>query len=234
MIMQRYNVCKTHQDVKKLTLRYISKYGADYYLVGVMPPENEIISGVSIRGHILGGHWIEPWIDHYTSQDYFRADPRMKHILTKDTPLIWNEIKYDEHDAKKIMMEAGNYGLKDGITLSQQNIYGQRIGTSFSGKKMDLENPSMPKDLTFIAACAIDGHMRAKHYDKKSSGLELTLREREVTSLASRGCTSAAIGEKLGITVATVEKHYRSVSTKLTAKNRSHTIATAIRLKLIN
>jgi DNA-binding CsgD family transcriptional regulator len=59
-------------------------------------------------------------------------------------------------------------------------------------------------------------------------------REAEVLSLASHGLSSAAIGEQLSISVATVRTHLQNVRTKLGVTNKAAAVATALRYGLID
>lgn len=58
----------------------------------------------------------------------------------------------------------------------------------------------------------------------------LTLRERQVLDLLSRGLSNAAIGSELGISLPTVKTHVSSVLVKLGAESRTHAAALARKL----
>jgi len=62
----------------------------------------------------------------------------------------------------------------------------------------------------------------------------LTRREREVVAWASQGKSAWEIGEILHITQRTAEQHLANAASKLGAANRTHTVAIAIRNKIIN
>lgn len=62
---------------------------------------------------------------------------------------------------------------------------------------------------------------------------QLTPREKQVISLSAEGLTSAEIAERLGLSARTVNQHVDNVAAKLHTKNRTHTVAEAIRLGLI-
>lgn len=62
---------------------------------------------------------------------------------------------------------------------------------------------------------------------------QLTPREKQVISLSAEGLTSQEIAEQLGLSARTVNQHVDNVAAKLGTKNRTHTVAEAIRLGLI-
>jgi LuxR family transcriptional regulator, quorum-sensing system regulator BjaR1 len=62
----------------------------------------------------------------------------------------------------------------------------------------------------------------------------LTPREKEVIALSAEGLTSAEIAERLGLSARTVNQHVDNVADKLGTKNRTHTIAEAIRHGLLH
>ena len=62
---------------------------------------------------------------------------------------------------------------------------------------------------------------------------ELTPREKEVLSLAADGLTSSAIARRLAISARTVNQHLDNIGSKLRTRNRTQTVAEAIRHNLL-
>lgn len=63
---------------------------------------------------------------------------------------------------------------------------------------------------------------------------EITTREQEVLTLIGAGMTNAAIGEQLGISVKTVDRHRENIMHKLNMHNRVELVKYAIRVGLID
>ncbi len=63
---------------------------------------------------------------------------------------------------------------------------------------------------------------------------EITTREQEVLTLIGEGLTNAAIGEQLGISVKTVDRHRENIMHKLNMHNRVELVKYAIRVGLID
>jgi DNA-binding NarL/FixJ family response regulator len=74
------------------------------------------------------------------------------------------------------------------------------------------------------------------HADPDLSGKvteSLTQRELQVLSLISQGSTTTQIGERLGISIKTVENRRRALFTKLGVQNQSHAVTVAMRNGLL-
>lgn len=65
------------------------------------------------------------------------------------------------------------------------------------------------------------------------AGEPLTPREKEVIALSAQGFTSEEIAERLGMAARTVNQHVDNVARKLGTKNRTHTVAEAIRRNML-
>lgn len=61
----------------------------------------------------------------------------------------------------------------------------------------------------------------------------LTPREKEVITLSADGFTSDEVAERLGMAARTVNQHVDNVARKLGTKNRTHTVAEAIRRNML-
>ena len=118
--------------------------------------------------------------------------------------------------------------LREGTQSGTFELYmpdGARVAVDYSAKA-NVE-PGRHLSLLYFPASTPPGR----------SGLEalpgepkLTDREREVLTLIAMGERGRTIAERLGVSVATVEKHVRNCLRKLGARNRAHAIALALHL----
>ncbi|MGX8010129.1 response regulator transcription factor [Mesorhizobium sp. ORM8.1] len=98
-----------------------------------------------------------------------------------------------------------------------------------------------PKQLTPAEQTAlqiVSYNLFAQTRSFRSVGLKtlpgpLTAREKQVMRLSSEGLTSQEVAERLGMSPRTVNQHIDNVAHKLGTKNRTHTVAEAIRHDLL-
>jgi DNA-binding CsgD family transcriptional regulator len=62
----------------------------------------------------------------------------------------------------------------------------------------------------------------------------LTSREREILHLVAQGYSAKETAQEIGIAPRTVERHIENVRHKLRARNKSHMIAKAVSLRLLD
>ena len=66
-----------------------------------------------------------------------------------------------------------------------------------------------------------------------SQGQTLTTRQKEILRLVAQGCTNREIGQRLGISVRTVEVHRFNLMRRLRVRNVAQRLRQAIALKII-
>ena len=67
----------------------------------------------------------------------------------------------------------------------------------------------------------------------QSSGQTLTTRQKEILSLVAQGCTNREIGQRLSISVRTVEVHRFNLMRRLRVRNVAQLLRQAIAMKII-
>jgi PAS domain S-box-containing protein len=118
--------------------------------------------------------------------------------------------------------------LRDGTQSGSFELYmpdGARVAVDYSAKA-NVE-PGRHLSLLYFPASAPS---RRPGTEALSAEPGLTAREREVLTLIAMGNRGRTIAERLGVSVATVEKHVRNCLRKLCARNRAHAIALALHL----
>jgi PAS domain S-box-containing protein len=76
--------------------------------------------------------------------------------------------------------------------------------------------------------------LAAKAWRRQADAGPLTPREREVLALLAEGMTSSEAATHLGLSTETVETHVRRALRKLGARSRTHAVALALRLDLLD
>ena len=75
--------------------------------------------------------------------------------------------------------------------------------------------------------------LEAPATDQKPNLAQLTEREREVLAFLARGTSNDGIAQRLKVSTHTVKSHVSSLLSKLEAKNRTHAVARARGLGLL-
>ncbi|MEM8750138.1 MAG: LuxR family transcriptional regulator [Pseudomonadota bacterium] len=231
-LLQKFERCTSEDEVTRVTLDAAAEYGVEHYLSGTMPHPGS--SPSEQMNHIIGGYWPEGWARRYFQKNYIDRDPTIDHVRNSSAVLVWNGIQPSSKDEKKVMHEAGDFGLIEGITVPQHSLDGLKIGISFAGRHMDTSNPFAKTALTVIGSYAVATTMRARRRNQGEKLVALTPREREVLYWIAEGKTGHEIGVILTLANATVEKHFRGLMSKLGAQNRAHAVAEAIRRGIIH
>ena len=90
-------------------------------------------------------------------------------------------------------------------------------------------------DLVFALQAAQEGrtYISGKATERERAAVQITAREREVLELMANGHSNQSIGEKLSISVKTVEAHRARLFKKLGASNVADAVLLAIRTGLV-
>ena len=231
-LLLKFESCRTEDDVQKVTLGAAGQFGVTHYFSGIMPPKNALPN--EQLDHVIGGFWPDKWANRYFHRRYLDLDPTIEHVRNSTAPLIWGGMTGLSKNSKRVMNEAGEIGLKQGITIPQSSLDGFKIGISFASDRIDFQSPLSTAALTVIGSYAVATSMRCTHLVSKPEKVTLTYREREVLYWLAEGKTSVEVGDIMSIATPTVEKHFRSVLSKLGAQNRVHAVAEAMRRGIIN
>ena len=230
-LLLKFERCANEAEVVALTLKTANTFGVERYLSGTMPQVG--LSPNSQASHVLGGDWPAGWTNRYFQHGYLDKDPTIAHVRSSLDILVWNKRMATTEDARKIMREACAYGLAQGITVPQCSIDGFKIGTSFAGRHMEVDDPRAKTFLSVIAAYSVAATLRTRADRGLQKSAALTKRELEVLYWIADGKTGSEIGNILSIATVTVEKHFRCVLLKLGTNNRAHAVAEALRCGII-
>lgn len=231
--LEKFDECKTLDEVDTLLRALVAKFGVDHYLIGYMPPKNA--SADQQVEHLIMGHWPTEWANRYFNSGYIEKDPTIEHVRRSVQPIDWSRIMLSTHGNNIVMNEARDFSLNSGLTISHVAVDGRRIGASFAGACPDIDHPEFRTFLTMVSASAIASTIHIENTAIKPSGsVHLTEREHEVLLLASHGNRILEIANKLSIHPGTVRKHLDTARSKLGALNKTHAVAEAMRRGILS
>jgi LuxR family quorum sensing-dependent transcriptional regulator len=192
------------EDVQRVLLKHGARYGVSGILAGIIP--RRIIHPAEQAGYVILGHWPEEWAARYFNKQYGRVTADILHCAARESHLFWSDIEYPAGDvaARRIMDEAREFRVIDGLTIPQLTLDGHRIGVSFSGDRIDKS----PEAVTVLTVLASYGVARALQIRAATIAdpVHLTVRERECLRWISEGKTSADAADILNVSVKAIEK----------------------------
>jgi LuxR family quorum sensing-dependent transcriptional regulator len=176
--------------------------------------------------------WVEEWAAFVTSG----------HALALMTariclaPFTWTELSrmLDPVGIDRCPFElAHKHGMRDGYLCP---VGGRWVVGFWSPRILDQGFTGQTRGLLYMAASAAAVRLeRLTGADVKRVGSRASLTPRELCVLrhASDGRTMQEIAKALGLGVETIRSHFKKAEAKLATRNRTHTVAEAMRQLLI-
>ncbi len=222
-------------EICEAFLGFARRFGASNILAGIIPPP--AASSREQISHALLDAWPVEWSKRYFSSGYLYRDPAIRLVKEGRVPsFAWKDIESLDRiwtSGRQVMNEAGEFGLRDGVTLSFQTIERRQIGFSVAGEKIELPI-SEQIALHLAAASAFGQAVVLVEGSSERRAVSLSSRQRDVLRWASEGLTVNDIAERLSISSHTADSHLRAVRQKLGVRTSIQAVAEAFRLGLLN
>jgi LuxR family quorum sensing-dependent transcriptional regulator len=237
----------------KVTLqRLIERYGfSAFAFVDIGHPHLDVPFYFATTG--------EAWEHEYLRNKFQHVDPCIPRARRTNTPFTCGSVPLPSYvggrkpGAIKTMEAARDYGFTEGLVVPYHYVDGrarvysslvvfhwkdkvQRFAFLMSGKKYELHLVMiywMQRAIDLIARQI--RHRPAIFWVDDSREVKLlTDRERDVLSWAARGKTASETADILHISEQTAEGYIRNALSKLNATNKTHAVAKAIYLGVID
>jgi DNA-binding CsgD family transcriptional regulator len=176
------------------------------------------------------------WRDHYFERRYHEIDPVVTLTPCIQRPFLWSwlqQLPNLNHDQRLIFEEARTAGLINGISVPLHSALGRVAVLSFASRTADTEPEATLGRLNALASLFHLAFTDMTDGGLPSIPVQLSDREKDCLLWTARGKSSWDIGMILNINENTVNFHLKSAMRKLDTANRTHTVAKAIRLNLI-
>jgi LuxR family quorum sensing-dependent transcriptional regulator len=220
-------------DVARLLVSELSDLGVAHVMAGTVPTRGT--PSRQQNGHVLLNTFPSDWGRRYLARGYAFKDPTVRRLCTDTTPFSWSEVR-DSYPAdpvaRRVMDEAADFQLRDGITIPLMTLDGQIAGFSVSGERLSID-PADRAMLHLIATYAFGHLLLMRGQGASDLPASLAPREREALQWAAEGKTDWEIGTVMGISTHGVDFHLRSARSKLGSTNRTQAVAVALRRGLI-
>lgn len=201
--------------------------GIEHFAMALFPLAHE-----SLDDFFIWEHWPSAWRERYLKYNYFHSDPVVRLVRTSDGPIVWSKsitIQSLEKKPRKVMNEAIEFGLLDGVTIPLHSRFGLDGLFSAGGRR----EPMRPGEVSLLQIVAERAHRRLREVSSpwllNVESLYITRRESECLALCAAGKTDKEIGQITHRSPRTVQDHLRNLQQKLGAANRAQLIAEAFR-----
>ncbi len=177
--------------------------------------------------------WPKDWAEYWVKNNLVVSDPVARMALSQKDPFRWSEAfeRYGDY-ARSHRDVHKEFGLEDGFTIPVHTGDGPPGCVSLGCDKFDFD----PAHLASIELAAVHCYVRLEKLfglPKRKDIANLTHRESEILHFVAAGKTNWEIGHILSISEYHVRDCLKSVSKKLDTVSRAHSVATAVREKLI-
>lgn len=197
--------------------------------------------------------------DHdYRAEGLIAVDPILPVVRRSNTPFAWDSVPLPPRlgrripGAMKTLHLAYDHGYRDGLVIPFHYVDSlgrprSAVCTFFWSETQAEFTRSMDEHRAYLHMVLLYWAQRVVELNDMASGRPgrmndnaqsdlpvLTDREREVLAWAARGKTVQDTADILSISTDTVETHVRACIRKLEANNKTHAVARAIFLRLID
>ncbi|OQP86834.1 hypothetical protein BTR14_07750 [Rhizobium rhizosphaerae] len=213
--------------------RLIEHYDLRYYALYQRSQPDGITTRISLTA--LTERWPDGWQKTYAERSYRLIDPVFLQIGSRSQGFRWRDATTASVSAAlrrridRMLGEARARGLADGYAFPIHSARGLAGGLVLGGNSVDLG----PVEIALFETLARKLFWRLQAPEEATPAVALTQREEETLHYLADGMTSAEIGQRLSISVHTVDWYVNRLQMKLQARNRHHAVARAFRLGLL-
>jgi DNA-binding CsgD family transcriptional regulator len=230
---QRFTDAPTMEALKILLQEQCGALGFHSFIYALREPTN--FSNAQV---ILLDGYPDGWVKRYFEAAYYDCDPVMAWCIKQIVPLRWSDLVLASGSREaRLMLEAAEHGLRDGVTVPVHGAQGELGIFSLSlDAPPEQARATIELALPYAQLMAVYLHQAVR----RLSGLQplggaasLTPRERECLAWSADGKTSNDIAQLLGLSANTVNFHLNKAMQKLGVASRQHGIGKATLQRLI-
>lgn len=188
------------------------------------------VRGISSDTAAEFGTWNKEWGKRYKRHNYYKQDPVILRAQSHPGSFYWSR----EHDregvkspSRKVLDEAGEFGVTDGYTVPVFRANGYLAVASFS---LDDGPPDDTLRMALeLATVYFHAKLLAFRETELTSTTALSIRERECLQWAAEGKSDWEIGKILNISKTTVHSHIEKAKARYGVPTRVQAVVTALR-----
>jgi LuxR family transcriptional regulator, activator of conjugal transfer of Ti plasmids len=185
------------------------------------------------------------WVARYDQSAYVEVDPRIQLTWDSAVPLVWDQGKVRNRSAKcdAFLDDARAHGIASGVCFMFHGPHDSHVLVALNSSIPHIDEVRLQAITRNLPDILMFGHYFHEIFMRsvieigtapRSAGAPLSKRERECLIHAAHGLTTEDIAEKLAITPRTIQFHFDSIRSKLSAANRQEAIARAYQAGIIS
>jgi LuxR family transcriptional regulator, quorum-sensing system regulator BjaR1 len=244
--------CRNTAELRRAMQRIAENYGfASYNFLDAGRPHIETPFYFGTSG--------SKWESTYDSNRFVHIDPCVARVRRTNVPFVWEEIELPEtrrgpkSPVKRLMDAAHDFGFAEGLVIPFH--FRDRLGRLHSASSVFFWKDDLNRFWFLISDKRRELHLIMIYFIQRCVDLiavqhrggqaligipdaelefELSARERDVLAWAARGKTVVETADILKISEGTVETHIKRALEKLSVSNKTHAVAKAITLGIID
>lgn len=226
-LMQTFTDAKTVDDISVLCKKHSKALGFDNFIYALRVP-----TYFSDSKLVLIDGYPATWVDHYFERSYQSVDPVMAYCAKHIVPIQWQDLKpVTDGLGLRMMNEAGDFGLKSGITMPVHSPRGEMGILSLTVNQLpktahEITGAALPY-IQIFAGYLHEAVRRVFDLVEDPEAPKLTNREQECLRWVADGKTSWEIAHMLNVSERTVNFHLNNVMSKLDVCSRQHAVGKA-------
>lgn len=208
-------------------LAFAGQYGFSYGAIVDLPGRTRRSPDAA-----LSLTWPKAWRERYVKEHYLWRDPSVRALSHTGDPFTWKEgLQFEDYDAaaKRIVHEAGEFGLHGGFVVPLQGLRTTQAVVTLAGEAGEIS----AHDRVQLHLAAIYAHTRIRELFPKDRALvyspALTERECECLEWVAMGKSDWEIGGILSISERTAGVHVESAKRKFGVGTRLQAVIAALR-----
>lgn len=229
---RRFAAALTLEQLKLAFGEESQRLGFDHFIYALRVPTNFTNAQV-----ITLDGFPEGWVKRYFEAAYYECDPVIAWCLKSVVPVRWSDLVLEPGSrAQCMMVEAADFGMRDGVTMPVHSPQGELGILSLSlDAPPQRAQATTARALPYVQMLANHLHQAVRSLNglQQDGGPRLTERERECLAWAADGKTSNEIAQLLGLREPTVNFHMSNAMKKLNAVSRQHGIGKAALQRMI-
>jgi len=227
--IEKLHALKDYGDMQKLIVEELKWYGLTHVTSWSLPGPAE-----GADGNISLNTRPDEYIQHYVAKQYIDRDPAVTELRRSLSPFSWEDLRQNRRLSKselRIMDEAREFESNDGFVVPIVTRTGAASLFAPCGRdpNLTMRARSCLEIIGTFAYCALEKALAEEQRARKTQGMSLTPREREIMRWVAAGKTDDEIGEILLISHGTVTTHVENAKLKLNATRRTYAVVQALR-----